>query len=340
MAAILEELAALGSEARIIVLRALHLGDLLCAVPALRALRQAVPAAKIELIGLPWSCHFVRRFSSYLDGFLEFPGFDGLPERAPDTAALSRLSESLAKNPPHLIIQMQGSGEMTNRFIGLLPAVKRGGFIPEGSSLRSDTFLEYPDGHEINRLLKLTSHLGASAQASAELEFPLFKSDMELLDCVLGRNRVHETPFVVIHPGSRSSVRWPAERFAALADSLSRQGLHVVLTGVPSESHEAAEVERNMRTTALNLCGLTSIGSLAALIQRARLVICNDTGISHLAAALKVPSVVLFSSSELGRWAPLNRYLHLALSGAPFLSAEQVLKRVQQKLNREARYAA
>src|SRR6516162_2776346 len=78
---------------RLVILRALQLGDLLCTVPALRALRAALPGANIVLVGLPWAAGFVARFSQYVDSFREFPGLTGLPEQ---TQQLSQLPEFLA----------------------------------------------------------------------------------------------------------------------------------------------------------------------------------------------------------------------------------------------------
>jgi ADP-heptose:LPS heptosyltransferase len=119
----------------------------------------------------------------------------------------------------------------------------------------------------------------------------------------------------VLHPGARlASRRWPVERFANVADGLAEQGLRVVITGTSAEYSIAEQVVASMRAPAINLTGATDLGMFAALLSEARLLVCNDTGASHVAAATRTPSIVVCAGSDPERWAPLDAERHHVLA--------------------------
>jgi ADP-heptose:LPS heptosyltransferase len=156
----------------------------------------------------------------------------------------------------------------------------------------------------------LVAHLGAPERGD-HLEFPLTSADVTSLERVREATALLTGRFVAIHPGAMEPARrWLPAHFAAVADHFASEGWQIVLTGTADEAPIAAEVEQVMRWPALNLAGRTSLGALAAMLARADLLITNDTGVSHLAAALGVPSVVIFLASNPRRWAPLDRRLH------------------------------
>src|SRR2546421_4547819 len=118
---------------RIAVFRALQLGDLLCAVPALRALRAGAPDSRITLIGLPWAAEFAQRFSRYIDDFLPFPGFPGFPERDAPAQALVDFLHEARRRSFDLVIQLHGSGQFSNPLVQLMrPRRMVGFFEPDG----------------------------------------------------------------------------------------------------------------------------------------------------------------------------------------------------------------
>jgi ADP-heptose:LPS heptosyltransferase len=115
----------------------------------------------------------------------------------------------------------------------------------------------------------------------------------------------------VIHAGSSTPARrWPASHFAAISDRLSGVGFAIVLTGTAAEREVTSAVAREMQVEATDLAGRTDLGSLAGVLAGAELLVTNDTGVSHLAAAVGVRSVVVFSGSDAERWAPLDADRH------------------------------
>jgi ADP-heptose:LPS heptosyltransferase len=310
-----------------VILRALKLGDMLCAVPALRALRAAWPRAELVLVGLPWACEFVERFGHYLDGFREFPGYPGLPERTPRIDRIPGFLGELQAERFDLAIQLHGSGLIVNPLMELFGARACAGFYPsDGYCPDPSRFLPWPErGLEVDRLLSLAGFLGAPSQGS-HLEFPLCDRDARAVETLAGPRGLRPGTYACVHPGaSVPERRWPAERFAAVAKALSDRGLEIVLTGSSSESALTRAVAEGSAAPCLDLAGRTDLGSLAALIDGAALLVCNDTGVSHLAAARRVPSVVISTGENPDRWAPADRTLHRVLCNDSGISVEEVV---------------
>ncbi|MDB5310463.1 MAG: ADP-heptose--LPS heptosyltransferase [Gemmataceae bacterium] len=300
-----------GLPRKVVVFRALKLGDLLCAVPALRALQASLPDAEIVLVGLPWAREFVDRYAHLVDGFREFPGWPGLPECDPRVDAIPAFLAGLQAEGFDLAIQMHGSGSFVNSLCVLFGARRTAGFFLPGDYCPDpDRFLPWPDrGPEGRRLLALTEFLGFPARGE-ELEFPLRDADLAAAD----RAMSPDGDYACVHPGaSVSHRRWPAGWFAAVADTLARQGLRVVLTGTAGERDLTHAVAAAMAAPATDLAGETALGPTAAVLARARLLVCNDTGVSHLAAAVGTPSVVISTGDNPARWAPADAIRHRVL---------------------------
>lgn len=299
---------------RIVVFRALYLGDLLCATPALRALRCHFPAAEITLIGQPWAQDLVGRLNC-LDRLLVFPGYPGLHEAPYDRRRTDAFLARARASAYNLAIQMHGDGTASNAFVAGLGAEQSLGYR-RGSDDRLTASLPYQEGeHEILRWMRLVATTGATAD-DTRIVFPYTRSESGRAASLLRMLPEGLTgPVIGLHSGARDPARrWPPEHFAQLADALVEQvGARIVLTGSTTEATTTAAIRRAMRFPALDLAGATDLGTLAALLARLTLLVTNDTGASHLAAATGTYSVVLFGPSRPAQWAPLNQARHLVI---------------------------
>jgi ADP-heptose:LPS heptosyltransferase len=299
---------------KIAVFRALQLGDMLCVIPAIRALRKAYLNAEITLIGLPWAKSLTERFDNYFDRFIHFPGYPGLPEQVFDAKKFAEFLPVIQREEYDLVLQMQGNGSIVNPMVELFGAKHTAGFSIEGHYAPDNgLFMTYPDyGSEIDRHIALMKFLGIPSQGN-ELEFPLNAMDIQELNDL--RLDIEPGRYVCVHPGSRGAWRqWPAEYFAALADYCIEQDYAVVITGTKDEALITGEVMTQMRYDAIDATGKTSVGAVAALIKDTALLISNCTGVSHIAAALKTPSIVISMDGEPHRWGPINKQLHRTIN--------------------------
>ncbi len=312
---------------KIVIFRALQLGDLLCSVPAFRALRTTYSDAQITLIGLPWAESLLTRFPDYFDAFIAFPGYPGLPEQEINPEKITAFLQEVQQQKFDLALQMQGNGSVVNPLVELFGAFYTAGFYREEDYRPNPLFLKYPNNiSEIERHLLLMNHLGIPS-VGTELEFPLNSYDYDAFDQL--NLQIIPQKYICIHPGSRSLARqWAPSHFAALADYCQEQGFDVVVTGTKDEAHLAEEVMQHMKHEAYNTAGKTTLGAVSVLIKDAFALISNCTGVSHIAAAYGTPSIVISLHGEPDRWSPLNQQKHRTIDWTKTPDFNLVLKQV------------
>ncbi|TDD87718.1 glycosyltransferase family 9 protein [Actinomadura rubrisoli] len=269
---------------RVLVLRALGLGDLLTAVPALRAIRRGMPGARVTLAA-PAALGPLARATGAVDDLLPAGGLDPLPPFGPVDEA----------------VNLHGRGPQSHRLLAALPPGRLLAFAHTGA-LHTDGPDWDPDEHEVRRWCRLVSAYG-------------FDADPDDLDLAVPATASPAPGAVVVHPGAAFPARrWPAERFAAVAAALRDGGERVVVTGGPGEAPIARRVvELAGLEGRADLSGRTRLPQLASLVAAARLVVCGDTGVAHLATAFRTPSVLLFGPTPPAQWGPPDRAEHRVL---------------------------
>ena len=267
-----------GRRPRLLVLRALGLGDFLTGVPALRALRRAFPLHEIVLAA-------PRALAPLVD-------LAGVADTVLDTAGLRPPAWSGA--PPDLAVNLHGKGPQSH---AALATVRPGRLVAFSSATAGHPGPRWRDDeHEVHRWCRLLEE---------ELDVVTDPSDLLLTPPYAP---APAPGAVVVHPGAAyPSRRWPADRFAAVARWAAEAGHEVAVTGGPDEEVLADEVRRRagLPERAL-LAGRTDLTALAAQVSSAPLVVCGDTGVAHLATAFATPSVVLFGPTPPSRWGPLT----------------------------------
>jgi ADP-heptose:LPS heptosyltransferase len=296
--------------ARIAVFQALNLGDLLCATPALRALRRRFAQSEIAFIGRPWAAQLVHRLAS-IDRFIAFPGHAGIAESPSDPHPVEPCLPRF-----DLALQMHGSGEISNGFAQSL-APRSAGYGPPGERRLSIPLAWVENEPEPLRWLRLVAAVGA-APAGHHFDLPISPSERER--AVRHLPGAARQPLIGLHVGASDPTRrWPTDRFAELADQLiDHYDATIILTGAYAERSLTDAVRRDMRGSVIDLAGQTSLGELAAVIGSLDLLVSNDTGVSHVAAAMRTRSVILFGSTPPERWAPLDRERHAVLRATDF----------------------
>ncbi len=271
----------------ILVLRALGVGDLVTAVPALRGLRAGLPGRELVLAAPDWLAPLAR-----LAGAVDRV----LPTTGPDRIAVDRTAAG-------------GGGQPARPGAAVAPGAGRA----SGPAGCSPTATRRPGTR--------TARPGATTSTRSRRWCRLLHAyglPADPGDLALRRPAPGGVPagMTLLHPGGKiAAKRWPAERFAGLARELTARGHRVAVTGSAGERALAERVARDggLPPEAV-LAGRTGLAELAALVAGARLVVSGDTGVAHLATGYGTASVVLFGPVPAAHWGPpADRPRHRAL---------------------------
>lgn len=268
-------------------------GDAVLAIPAMKAVRAHFPEAEITVLVRPWVAGLFTS-ATFVDKVWAEPG----PARINDWTRVTR--EIRARHFDIGLLLPNSFESALMMFLGNVQ--QRIGYATDGRSWMLTTPIATTKEHlhQIHYYLDLLKPLSVTEQTSIEISAtPEERSNARRL---LSSEGIPEgTSLLVLNPGAAygSAKRWYDDRFAGVADILARElGLSVAIIGSEGERRIAEQIRSRMKTRAAVLNGKTSLETLIGVLAESSLMITNDSGPMHIAAALGTPTVAVFGSTD------------------------------------------
>ncbi len=304
-----------GTIHRILVRGTNWVGDAVMSVPALKEMRRIFPRAHIALLVRPW-VKDVYSAAAFVDEVIEYD-----KQRAhKGWAGLRRLADEVRRRNFDLAIPLQNAFEAA-----LIPwwagIPRRLGYARDGRRMLLTHPCRIDPGilkvHQVYYYLGilsaaglLPSRLWQDGSYKPSISIGVREEDRAAARLLLREAGVQSGERIAaVNPGAfyGPAKRWFSNRYAAVADRLAEKyGVKIVIFGAANERQIAEEVARQMKNPAIILAGRTSLGTLMGLIKECSLLVTNDSGPMHLAAALDVPQVAIFGSSSEIATGPLS----------------------------------
>lgn len=305
---------------RVLAVRLDALGDVLMTGPAIRALRASAPERHVTLLTSPAGAAAGALLPGVNDVIVyEAPWLKATPPRANaahELAMAARLERDgfdaavvftvYSQNPlPSALLCFLAGIPLRLAHCRENPYQLLTDWIPDPEPAQATR-------HEVRRQLDLVAAVGC-VTADERLAIRVPAAATERITTILSQSGVsRRQPWTVVHAGGTApSRRYPPERFAEVVRGLARAGVDVVFTGGAEETDLIADIRRRAGVDAVSLAGVLDLGELAALLARAPLLVSNNTGPVHVAAAVGTPVVDLYAltNPQHTPWAVPHRVL-------------------------------
>lgn len=284
-----------------ILIRATNwVGDAVMTLPALEAVRENFQSASITVLARPWVAPVFENHPA-VKNTLIYNRHDGLKKNISEFFHITNL---VRKNRYDLAILFQNAFEAA--LLAYLGRVTyRLGFDSDGRGLMLTHAIQRSSEifavHQVEYYLSILKAVGLKAESRNPVLY-LSKKDIAKAENLLQLQGICKNDFILgISPGAifGNAKRWPFERFAKISDWASeRWGAKVIILGSGKEKDIGNKIAGIMRNKAADFCGTTSLGEAMGIISRCNLFVTNDSGLMHVAAALGVPTLAIFGSTD------------------------------------------
>ncbi len=289
---------------KILIVAPSWVGDCMLMQPMLMRLKQRHPSCQIDVLAPPWTAGLLHAMPE-VSRVITNP----FPHGALQLSARYRLGKQLRAAQYNQAVVLPNS--LKSALVPFFARIAiRTGFVGESRyGLLNDA--RKLDKTKLPLMVERFAQL--AEMADGEIPRPLLNpklnvSEAQLSESLNKLNLTPNQPVAVFCPGAEygPAKRWPVEYFAELAQRLHSEGYAVWLIGSNKDREQAEQIVALSNTECLNLCGHTDLSDAIALLSIAQLVVSNDSGLMHLAAALDRPMVALFGSSSPQFTPPLS----------------------------------
>ena len=307
---------------RILAIKNKHIGDVICALPALLALHRQFPEAKLDVMVSPHTRELLHGLP-WLNDIYEVPKKGGGLARWWTEWKLFR---QVAAAGYDLVVDFTWSDRAMWYALASRARDRWAIQVTAGFFLKPYVYTNYggkPDRawHVVEHEREFLVQMGLS-RYTPEFEFPSTAAEEKAMRVWLEAQGIDPRKLVVVHPTSRWLFKcWHDERVAGLVDWLTEKGWQPVFTCGPSEAElaKARAILKLVRVKTATRLGDLTLRELAALLRQARFFFGMDSAPMHLAAAVGTPAVVLFGPSQVSRWRPYGARHQVLIGECPCL---------------------